>query len=239
MTPVPGASRELTCTHLSNDFCVNTSPRLAKIGRPFSAHCRKAGALPAHVGSPRRPRLFQRSDRGGHERDTSSPETVRGTPIAYPILLHTRLYLRHGPPFSHHRAAQLYPTVAHDGNLARIRRARDRAAAGSADLVVLPELALIGYPPEFVLRPSVVDAVTHRRSPVAETTIRLLSSPLRRGAKTAASTTPRSSSTGPTRGGSIPSTNYGSFDENRVSAWSHAGTSQFSGHCDGASVRRL
>ena len=56
--------------------------------------------------------------------------------------------------------AQLNPTVGDiDGNLARIRRARDRAAAGGADLVVLPELAIIGYPPEdLVLRPSVVDA---------------------------------------------------------------------------------
>jgi len=56
--------------------------------------------------------------------------------------------------------AQLNPTVGDiDGNLARIRAARDRAAAGGADLVVLPELAVIGYPPEdLVLRPSVVDA---------------------------------------------------------------------------------
>jgi NAD+ synthase len=56
--------------------------------------------------------------------------------------------------------AQLNPTVGDiDGNLTRIRQARDRAAAMGADLVVLPELALIGYPPEdLVLRPSVVDA---------------------------------------------------------------------------------
>ena len=56
--------------------------------------------------------------------------------------------------------AQLNPTVGDiDGNLTRIRRARDRAAAGGADLVVMSELALIGYPPEdLVLRPSVVDA---------------------------------------------------------------------------------
>src|SRR5918993_882992 len=56
--------------------------------------------------------------------------------------------------------AQINPTVGDiDGNLARIRRARDRATADGADLVVLPELALIGYPPEdLVLRPSVVDA---------------------------------------------------------------------------------
>jgi NAD+ synthase len=56
--------------------------------------------------------------------------------------------------------AQLNPTVGDiEENLARIQRARDRAGAGGADLVVLPELALIGYPPEdLVLRPSVVDA---------------------------------------------------------------------------------
>ena len=56
--------------------------------------------------------------------------------------------------------AQLNPTVGDiEGNLARIQRARDRAGADGADLVVLPELALIGYPPEdLVLRPSAVDA---------------------------------------------------------------------------------
>ena len=56
--------------------------------------------------------------------------------------------------------AQLNPTVGDvDGNLARIRKARDHAAAQGADLVVLSELAIIGYPPEdLVLRPSVVDA---------------------------------------------------------------------------------
>jgi NAD+ synthase len=56
--------------------------------------------------------------------------------------------------------AQLNPTVGDiDGNLARIRQARDRASAAGADLVVLPELAVIGYPPEdLVLRPSVVRA---------------------------------------------------------------------------------
>jgi NAD+ synthase len=55
--------------------------------------------------------------------------------------------------------AQLNPTVGDvQGNLAKIREAH--AAAGAlTDLVVLSELALIGYPPEdLVLRPAVVDA---------------------------------------------------------------------------------
>lgn len=56
--------------------------------------------------------------------------------------------------------AQLNPTVGDiEGNLAQIRKARGEAAAAGADLVVLPELAIVGYPPEdLVLRPSVVDA---------------------------------------------------------------------------------
>lgn len=56
--------------------------------------------------------------------------------------------------------AQLNPTVGDiEGNLAKIRKARDEAAAARADLLVLSELAVVGYPPEdLVLRPSVVHA---------------------------------------------------------------------------------
>jgi NAD+ synthase len=56
--------------------------------------------------------------------------------------------------------AQLNPTVGDiAGNLARIRKARDEAGSAGADLLMLPELVVIGYPPEdLVLRPSVVDA---------------------------------------------------------------------------------
>jgi NAD+ synthase len=56
--------------------------------------------------------------------------------------------------------AQLNPTVGDvAGNLARVRRARERAAELGADLVVLSELVLVGYPPEdLVLRPALVDA---------------------------------------------------------------------------------
>ena len=45
------------------------------------------------------------------------------------------------------------------GNAARVRRARDAAAAQGADLVVFPELVLVGYPPEdLVLRPALLEA---------------------------------------------------------------------------------
>jgi NAD+ synthase len=56
--------------------------------------------------------------------------------------------------------AQLNPTVGDvAGNLARVRRARDRAAELGADLVVCSELVLVGYPPEdLVLRPALVEA---------------------------------------------------------------------------------
>ena len=56
--------------------------------------------------------------------------------------------------------AQLNPTVGDvDGNLALVRRARKDAAALGADLVVMSELVLVGYPPEdLVLRPAFVQA---------------------------------------------------------------------------------
>ena len=54
--------------------------------------------------------------------------------------------------------AQINPTVGDiDGNLTLFRAARDRAA--DADVVIYPELAILGYPPEdLVLRPAVVNA---------------------------------------------------------------------------------
>src|SRR5688572_6059682 len=56
--------------------------------------------------------------------------------------------------------AQLNPTVGDvAGNLNLVRRARDEASAQGADLVVFPELVLVGYPPEdLVLRPALVEA---------------------------------------------------------------------------------
>jgi NAD+ synthase len=52
--------------------------------------------------------------------------------------------------------AQLNPTVGDvEGNAAKARAARLRAAADGADLVVLPELFITGYPPEdLVLKPA-------------------------------------------------------------------------------------
>jgi NAD+ synthase len=59
--------------------------------------------------------------------------------------------------------AQINPTVGDiAGNLALIRRSRDEAAALGADLIVFPELAIVGYPPEdLVLRPALVEAAAN------------------------------------------------------------------------------
>ena len=56
--------------------------------------------------------------------------------------------------------AQVNPTVGDvQGNTALVRRVRDEARTRGADLVVFPELVLVGYPPEdLVLRPALVDA---------------------------------------------------------------------------------
>jgi NAD+ synthase len=56
--------------------------------------------------------------------------------------------------------AQANPKVGDvPGNLALVRRMRDAAAAQGADLVLFPELVLVGYPPEdLVLRPALVEA---------------------------------------------------------------------------------
>jgi NAD+ synthase len=56
--------------------------------------------------------------------------------------------------------AQIDPTVGDiPGNAALIRHRRDEAAALGADLVLFPELSVVGYPPEdLVLRPAFVQA---------------------------------------------------------------------------------
>ena len=64
--------------------------------------------------------------------------------------------------------AQVNPIVGDvNGNLALVRRARDEAARLGADLVVFPELVLVGYPPEdLVLRPALVEAAAETRTPL-------------------------------------------------------------------------
>jgi NAD+ synthase len=66
--------------------------------------------------------------------------------------------------------AQLNPTVGDiQGNLARIRAARD--ASAGCDLLVCAELALIGYPPEdLVMRPAVIEATRHAIEELAAAT---------------------------------------------------------------------
>lgn len=56
--------------------------------------------------------------------------------------------------------AQVNPAMGDiPGNRALVEQARARAAAAGADLVVFPELVIVGYPPEdLVLRPSVQEA---------------------------------------------------------------------------------
>src|ERR671910_1217787 len=66
--------------------------------------------------------------------------------------------------------AQINPVVGDiDGNVERIRESIERARDGGAQLVVLPELCLSGYPPEdLVLRRDFLDAVREALDRVAE-----------------------------------------------------------------------
>ncbi len=68
--------------------------------------------------------------------------------------------------------AQLNPTVGDiAGNMAKVRAARTEAAAKGADLVMFPELFLIGYPPEdLVLKPSFQRAVDEALTALAKDT---------------------------------------------------------------------
>src|SRR5579871_2062349 len=68
--------------------------------------------------------------------------------------------------------AQLDPTVGDvAGNAALVRKARAKAAADGAHLVVFSELVLVGYPPEdLVLRPSLFDAVDRELAALASET---------------------------------------------------------------------
>jgi NAD+ synthase len=84
--------------------------------------------------------------------------------------------------------AQINPTVGDvAGNAALIRAARAAATAAGAQLVVFPELVLVGYPPEdLVLRPSLLLAVETALNSLAADTADggpalLVTAPLREG----------------------------------------------------------
>jgi len=68
--------------------------------------------------------------------------------------------------------AQLNPTMGDiAGNAEKVRRARDAAARGGADMVVLPELFICGYPPEdLVLKPAFQAACRARIEDLARET---------------------------------------------------------------------
>jgi NAD+ synthase (glutamine-hydrolysing) len=68
--------------------------------------------------------------------------------------------------------AQINTTVGDlDGNRERILRAIDEAAAAHADLVLLPELAVTGYPPEdLLLRPGFIRAAEEALGEIARAT---------------------------------------------------------------------
>ena len=89
---------------------------------------------------------------------------MRGAPAGATVVMmaeatHLRLAL-----------AQINPVVGDiDGNVERIRESIERARDGGAQLVVLPELCLSGYPPEdLVLRRDFLDAVREALDRVAE-----------------------------------------------------------------------
>src|SRR5688572_18611396 len=146
-----------TCSTMS---AAKTSARLSAICAPLSWYALSGN--PARSPAPRsivtsRPAFFS----GAIDAGTSATRCSAGNcSVRTPIRITNSMIRSHQPVHLTIALAQLNPTVGDiDGNLDRIRRARDRSAAGGADLVVLPELALIGYPPEdLVLRPSVVEA---------------------------------------------------------------------------------
>jgi NAD+ synthase len=117
--------------------------------------------------------------------------------------------------------AQINPTVGDiDGNLTRIRKARDEASAVHADLLVFSELVVVGYPPEdLVLRPAVVDACRAAVSCLTRESRNgpalIVTTPWRQGENVhnAAILVDRGTIT-PTFKVDLP--NYGVFDEKRI-----------------------
>jgi NAD+ synthase (glutamine-hydrolysing) len=108
-----------------------------------------------------------------------------------------------------------------DGNVERLRAAVAEAQRAGADLVVLPELAVTGYPPEdLLLRPGFLRAAQTAVAAVAEactSTVALVGAPaLDRDLANAAFVCADGAVRGVYRKHFLP--NYGVFDEHRYFA---------------------
>ena len=121
--------------------------------------------------------------------------------------------------------AQLDPVMGDiAGNLARVRAARDEAAAAKADLILFPELFICGYPPEdLVLKPALQQACCDAIEALAPETgdggpAVLIGTPWREGnrAYNAVAYLDGGKVAGLTLKHDLP--NYGVFDEKRVFA---------------------
>ena len=119
--------------------------------------------------------------------------------------------------------AQLNPVLGDvAGNLSRAREARAKAALAGADVVMFPELFLIGYPPEdLVLKPAVQDACRQALDELARDTAdggpaMLMGLPWKEGDRlfNAIAALDRGRITGVRFKVDLP--NYGVFDEKRL-----------------------
>lgn len=119
---------------------------------------------------------------------------------------------------------QLNPVVGDvAGNLDRARKARVEAARQGADLLVLPELFISGYPPEdLILRPAFIDACLAALADLAADTADgpavLIGTPWREGDKLFNSVALLAEGVVAARRHKVDLPNYGVFDEKRLFA---------------------
>ncbi|MEM0986966.1 MAG: NAD+ synthase [Pseudomonadota bacterium] len=135
-------------------------------------------------------------------------------------------------------AAQLNPIVGDiEGNLAQAREAYGDAVAQGVDVLVFPELFILGYPPEdLVLKPSAVsDCMAAVRAlceaTADERTAIIIGAPWREGAHLFNSALVLADGTIMTRHDKVELPNYGVFDEKRVfdAGWMEGATERRNG----------